>query len=239
MSVGSHHMFAFRLSPSDPTTTSFGPNNTPGNVGDCPAGGLEFHPFFHTSQTPVQDVIYPQGIGRSLKSTDNIRLNVHYINTTNGTLTAALHVTVDYVDASAVDTLAAEVFLNAVGITVPPGVSTQTFTSTMPYDIKLLGAGGHMHRRGTHFDAVTVASADPTSVRHVYSTDTWDEPVSAGFDPPMDLSSGDTIRWSCSYANNTGQTLTFGESAATNEMCIFGGTYYPAPNGDPIEVNLL
>lgn len=33
----------------------------------------------------------------------------------------------------------------------------------------------------------------------------------------------------CDYDNETDQTLTFGESAATNEMCIFVGAYYPPP----------
>jgi hypothetical protein len=54
------------------------------------------------------------------------------------------------------------------------------------------------------------------------------------FSPALGLSAGTSIRWACSYTNNTGQTLTFGESAAKNEMCIFTGTYYPAPDGNGI-----
>ena len=34
--------------------------------------------------------------------------------------------------------------------------------------------------------------------------------------------------------NQTDQALSFGESAATNEMCIFVGGYYPANDGEAI-----
>jgi len=67
----------------------------------------------------------------------------------------------------------------------------------------------------------------------LYQTTNWDDPPLEA--KSIDLAAGDQIQWSCTYNNDTGGILTFGESAATNEMCIFTGQYYPAPDtGDPM-----
>ncbi len=44
-----------------------------------------------------------------------------------------------------------------------------------------------------------------------------------------------SITWTCTYNNETGGTLTFGDSAEKNEMCIFLARFYSAPSGDEIE----
>ncbi len=45
----------------------------------------------------------------------------------------------------------------------------------------------------------------------------------------MQLKAGTAIRWYCDYNNTSGSTEYFqGQSAATNEMCMFTGMYYPA-----------
>jgi hypothetical protein len=43
----------------------------------------------------------------------------------------------------------------------------------------------------------------------------------------MDLAAGSQVTFSCTWVNNTSAPLTFGESAQTNEMCIFSGNVYP------------
>jgi hypothetical protein len=69
----------------------------------------------------------------------------------------------------------------------------------------------------------------------LYETTDWDEPVAVGYDPPVPLNPGDKITWTCTYNNDSGQNLTFGESAAINEMCIFTGRFYSSPTGDDLE----
>ncbi|HVU04683.1 MAG TPA: hypothetical protein VHE30_23170 [Polyangiaceae bacterium] len=213
MAKGSHHMFAFH-------GASY---NQDGAIGD--STGIEFAPYIHTAQTPEQLTRYPAGIGRYLPGADGIRLQVHYINTSDQDIQASVSLRIRYVNTDQVTFHAAEIFLNDVGVRVPPGTSTATTTVSMPYDVKLLGAGSHMHRRAVGFDSTT------NDGREIYTTTDWNEPVAAAFDPTIDIAQGGSITWSCTYDNQTGQTLTFGESAATNEMCIFSGVYYPAPNG--------
>ena len=47
------------------------------------------------------------------------------------------------------------------------------------------------------------------------------------------MTSSQSITWSCSYYNDTGATLTFGDSAISNVMCIYLGQYYPASPTQP------
>jgi len=57
--------------------------------------------------------------------------------------------------------------------------------------------------------------------------------------PAMQMSGSDSITWQCSYYNDTNSTLTFGDSAVNNVMCIYMGQYYPVvdpANPDLIEV---
>ena len=88
-----------------------------------------------------------------------------------------------------------------------------------------------MHQRGTHYEAFAVANRTGET-RPLYATDTWNEPASLDLAPPFEMKAGDTLKYSCTYDNKTGTTLTYGESAATNEMCNFFGVFYPSATGD-------
>jgi hypothetical protein len=50
------------------------------------------------------------------------------------------------------------------------------------------------------------------------------------FSTPLHLTSGTTITWSCTDLNTTSSTLTFGEYAETNVMCISVNIFYPVTN---------
>jgi hypothetical protein len=234
MTVGSHHLFVFRLTPDGfyGAPSNLGPNNTKGPLVDCPSGGTEFHPYVHAAQAPEQDSKYPDGVGQAFNSNETARIMVHYLNTKTEPVKTSVTVTMRYVAADQVQQLAASIFLNTIGIRVPAGKTTQTFSYKLTSDINLLAASGHMHQRGIHFVA-TAIKADGTK-KELYTTDTWDEPTPGVFDPATPLANGSGIQWACSYDNQTGKTLRFGESAVSNEMCIFTGTYYPAPGGGGI-----
>jgi hypothetical protein len=77
--------------------------------------------------------------------------------------------------------------------------------------------------------------ADTSTGVHLVDTTQWDSPPPVTYDPPVLLNPGDSITWTCTYDNNTGSTLTFGDSALKNEMCIYVGRYYSSPTGNDIE----
>jgi hypothetical protein len=251
MSPGAHHVFAFQIPAAEAAftpdaglyaaevpsladdggiTQTFAPDGGKTPLFDCPAGGLEFHSFFVFAQKAQDAVIYPKGIGRSLMASEAIRLNLHYLNATAAPIHVSAEITVTYVDAKAVKELAAGIFVFAKSLQVPTGVSTQTFAYQAPVDMQYLQFMGHMHSRGTYFEARAIAGATG-QVRPMYTSNTWDEPPSVNYAPAFALKTGDIISYSCTFANRTGGVLTFGESASTNEMCNFFGVFYPAVNG--------
>jgi hypothetical protein len=222
MSPGSHHFAAFRIA-----------GLAAGPMIDCPSGGLEAHEFIHAAQQVDQTTSYPPNVGRFLPATDGLRLMVHYLNATGQPKHAdGATFSMQYVDADQIQSKAAGVFLNNIGISVPPGQSSAAKSFALQSDIKLLVAVSHMHSHGVGFTSST------SDGRHLFDSTQWSEPRATEFKPPMEIGAGTTIAWTCSFQNDTGRTLTFGQSAATDEMCIFNGVYYPSPNGDSIVQNL-
>jgi len=211
MTEGSHHLFVFTLPNEELTGTG---------LVDCPGGHLEFHDFIHASQTPKMLIPYGPGIGRFVAAGTGFRIMLHIINATDTPKDAFVKLRTTYVDPDAVTYRAASMFLNYIGLSVPPGKSTVKASYEIPYDIYMIGALSHMHSRGVHFLAQT------DDGRKLFETDTWEEPTPVAFDPPVKIDKGTKIEWSCDYQNDTGLTMTFGESAAKNEMCIFPGKFY-------------
>ncbi len=212
MSPGSHHMFVFH-STSYTTDTNA--------VVDC--SGTEFSDFLHSAQTPTQTITYPPGVGRFLSATEGLQIMVHYINLTEDTITGQVTVKFHYVPRNQVQYLAEEMFLNQALLTVPIGSSTQSATYTTPFASEMISGVSHMHARAVGFNASTNTG---TTLYACSTGDCWNEPKPEAYSPPIPVPANTTITWSCMYDNNTGNTLTFGESAATNEMCIFSGIFY-------------
>ncbi|MDP9001090.1 MAG: hypothetical protein M3O46_13370, partial [Myxococcota bacterium] len=70
-----------------------------------------------------------------------------------------------------------------------------------------------------------------------YEEKNWDSPQLHLHSQPMQMSGNAPITWSCSYYNETASSLSFGESAINNVMCIYFGQYYPVV--DPKKPDLI
>jgi hypothetical protein len=211
LTQGSHHMFAFVM-PNNQLTLK-------GSLADCPSGGVEFHEYLTTTGSPQTTTQYPAGIGRIFAAGNGLRLNVHLINTGGAPKDASITFKVRVVDPASLDQRVASIFLNQVGLRVPAGMSTQSKTYAIPQEIWLMDTASHMHKRGIHFVATAGA-------QNIYDGTEWAEPTPKTFDPPLHLASGTQITWSCTYNNDSGGALSFGESASKNEMCILVGEFY-------------
>jgi hypothetical protein len=212
MAQGSHHMFAF-----------YEPNATNTSVVTCPQGGLQFQPFTFASQSANDVQTYPEGIGATVPATTGFTMNVHYINPGATPITGHVAITIYVAKPGIITQHAGVLFLNQALLVVPPtgqpAISTRTFT--LPQDVNLLSSVSHMHQRATNF----VATA--SSGEMLFESTQWSDPPSKAYSPALHLAAGTQITWSCTYVNDTGQPLTFGESAATNVMCISVSTIYP------------
>ena len=208
MPVGSHHMIVF-----------FVDGVTDGPLEDC--SGSEFHPNVFGAQTPDGIIDLPPGIGVTIPETTGLRYQLHFVNTGEqdavATVTTKFHVAAP----GAITQHAGQLLFSNESITIPPGVPTQvTKTCSVPQDLSLLGVSAHMHQHAVDFTATSGGTL-------LYETKSWSEPAPARFNPPFRLPANQGITFTCSYVNDTSQTVTFGESALTDEMCILGGIYYP------------
>jgi len=215
MMANSHHMFVFH----DP---SFNQNDNA--VSDC--SGIEFHDLLHMAQTPQQTLQYPTGVGRVLPANEGLRILVHLLNPATTDVTAQVTITFHTLAPNAVSKHAVSIFLNQLFLSVPPGMSDSPDSFTIPSDALLMSDVSHMHSRAVNFNAVVNETGDV-----LYQTTQWSEPVPKTFSPNLLLHACNNITWTCSFNNTTGTTLTFGESATQNEMCILVGVVYPTTAG--------
>jgi hypothetical protein len=215
MSPGSHHLLLFyKDNASDGTIT--------------PCSGLEFSPTPYGAQSPDAMVVYPQGIGALVKGTQGFHLNMHYVNASQNDLMAQVTIILHKAAPGSVTQHAGLFFFNNVsGVYVPAGTQkTLTATCTFPKDVNLLYATAHMHKYSLSMTATV-------NNQTIYTTDSWDAAPLLPFAPPLALTAGTALTWSSVIDNTSANTLTFGESANTNEMSIFDGQYYPADPANP------
>jgi hypothetical protein len=211
MAPGSHHLIVF-----------FDSAGTDGAVYEC--GGLEFGERVHGAQVPEYIREYPEGVGLPMYAREGLRFNMHYLNTTATEIRATVKLTILAAPAGTVKNRAGFLFLNNTGINVAArSKGTATKTCTIPANVQIMDLVSHMHMHATQIVAKTASG------RLVYEGTEWNHPTPSIFTPPLALGTDTRVTWTCSYDNQGDTPLSFGESAATNEMCILGGTFYPAP----------
>jgi hypothetical protein len=221
MAKGSHHLHLYNLTVGTGRTLE-----------DCDVS--DFHALVHAAGSPHAETQYPAGMARKIRGSKGLRMQLHYLNTGREPLTAQASIKLSPVDASTVTKWVAQLYLNRVYLSVPPGAGrTITTTCSIPSvygPISLIGAGSHMHMRGVHFVANTNKGVK------LIETEEWDEPPGVTYDPPIVMNPGDAVTWTCTYDNETAQPITFGPSAAKNEMCIYIASYYSSsPDATQLE----
>jgi hypothetical protein len=213
--VDSHHMFLF-----------YKAGAVDGAIQDCPNGGLEFHPFTFSSQLPDFVQSYPEHVGATIPAADGFTLNLHALNGGSAAVTAKLLVTMHVAKQGVITQHVGVLYLGQTNLTnppldIPPGVHTASASYVVAQDMNVLMSSSHMHRRATGFVAQT------SSGTQLFTTTLWSDPAPRYFSTPLALRSGTTVTWSCTYDNETGSDLVFGESAATNVMCVSYSTFFP------------
>jgi hypothetical protein len=214
ITVGSHHLLVFMLD-------QFA--NQPGPLEDC--SGLDFPgvPIF-ASQVAQDSMVYPPGVAITLKAASTLRFQAHYLNAGANYLPVTVSLKLRRAAPGTIQNQAG-VFLTGVNnIYVPPmATGKATFNCNVPYPMNIVAAMGHMHSHGTDI-AVTMAN------RPVFDQPTWSNVTPLAFAPPFASQAGDKLSYTCTYTNTTGIPLTFGESAKTDEMCVFVAMFYPVPS---------
>jgi len=165
----------------------------------------------------------PAGLSIKVTAGEQLLLNLHVLNTTDKVLSQTSAIEVLALDpASVVDEVGFVLAGVAGGLTVVPGESTQVGHCTMPVAVTVLSVFPHMHTRGGHQVVTTSATADPL----FDGPYTFNEQLNYWLEPPVVVPAQGQVEVTCTYRNDSGSTLRFGEGT-NDEMCFAGLYHYP------------
>jgi hypothetical protein len=223
MSQGSHHFIVYT------TEEAMRPDGT---MEDCAGGlggaGLGNVPvWLYSTQDPHGTLTTPEGVAMPLKAQQPLLFNMHYINTTQAPVTVQVWLNLKYASGS-FQRAGAFVTFNTQ-IAIPPG-GTQTVSGdcAVPGGAQFFLLSTHSHKHTV--DARASRFADGKLGETLVDTTDWEHATIARFAAPsfLTFAHGEQLHYQCSYQNDTQQTITVGQSALTNEMCMAVGYYFPS-----------
>jgi hypothetical protein len=232
----SHHFIAYQVgSGGGGALGGFGGGPQPdGTLSACSfgVGGT----WIYATSLPGQviELKMPDTVGLPFPVGTQIVLNMHFINP--GSTPAHPQVKMNFLFAKNVQYKAAAMQSFNTGINIPPatasGPGTQTVQGTCqpPVGSKFFAMTTHTHKHATLAEVNYLSGGKTTNI--VHTTD-WEHPDVGVWSAPsfLTVKSGDSFTYSCSYKNTSSAAVTVGEYAATNEMCMAIGYYFPASSG--------
>ena len=205
----------------------------------------------------------PDGVAYQFAANQFVRIEMHYINTTDGPLTATETTTLYAADPSnKIGTITDQADLLFIG---SPDIGSDTGATcagssrangpciaaggqytlheffTPGATEKFLGAKvfaitGHEHKTGTDVQVKIGTSASDTAMTSVYDPQpfTWSEPATTFHNPTFSIPTGGGFDFTCLATYHNNTTKPVAfGESATDEMCFFWAYYYPA-NGSHV-----
>ncbi len=216
MTPGSHHLILY-----------FGDTGKPDGTLDQDCGGLTGGsgiPYWaYSAQTATAEAVMPAEIGMTVPAGQKVYVQMHYLNTTDETISA--HVVIDGETYAAGETYtpAAAYITYNTQINIP-AMSTGSAggTCAVPSDAKFFTMSTHTHKRAT-LTRVTDGSD------MVFESDDWEHPGARLWtDNPFFSFASGSLTYRCEYNNTSNTAVGEGQSAATDEMCMAVGYFFPA-----------
>jgi len=168
----------------------------------------------------TDDFLFPDGVGLRLQAGQQIFLNAHTFNASDDPIEGRSGVSVlkaDSVDTEAEFTLAGPIFIGTQiqGDSEPHEISG---SCSVGGDGTILNWWPHMHQMGTH---MVVKVND-----EVVHDENFNFTEQINYPTERQVQQGDSINVTCTYVNDTGDPVTWGDSS-NNEMCFVGYYRYP------------
>jgi hypothetical protein len=222
MSPGSHHFILYT------TQNALYPDGT---FRDCSGGLGVSNPndpptWVYASQDPVRQMDMPPGVAMPLKAHQPLIFDMHYLNAGTEPKTVQVVLNVDHADGQYQRAGAYVTF--DTRISIPPG-GTQTVSGhcAVPPDVNFFAMSTHSHKRTLTAQANRYRDGQIGDA--LVLTRDWQHATIASWSNPfLTLNPGEEISYACSYQNDSTNTITVGESAEANEMCMVVGYYFPA-----------
>lgn len=176
----------------------------------------------------ISQMILPDGMGIRLRTGDRWVIQSHYVNPTASPVLVRDVVNLEAAHIEDIDTFASAFAHVDFDFAVPPGeLASAEIDCAWESDIDILAMAGHMHEWGRAY-SVDLVPTDGATER-IYEVTDWDPayrdapPIYSYAEGEMSLLAGDRFRTTCTWENDTDETLSF-----PAEMCTLSGIVYPA-----------
>jgi hypothetical protein len=205
-----------------------------------------------------EKIEYPAGTGIVLKPGQALLLNSHYANATFEAMRPKVYVNLYFAKQKVVHPLEAAAIGN-YNIFVPPNATrTTTARWTVPFDMYLILASSHEHKRGLLYTARIVEGSvdrpegdlvgstygDDSRPRgstpeapDFYRSEDWEHPTVLTYLEPRLFRQGTVVEFSCTHKNEKRVPVAFGP-LSDDEMCFFTALYYRADGAPPAGTRL-
>jgi hypothetical protein len=211
-----------------------GANNTSGPDGqyNCGVNNLGMV-MLYASGVGTSPLDFPQDVSVKIAANTQIHLNLHLFNASEKTLTGESAIWVKS-QPTPTPTLAEMVFAGTFGVVIPSNNQNVPVTGgcTSNRNFTMFALWPHMHKLANHSKFELIHGGNPEILHDAPYT--FNEQAYYKKSPEIQVQSGDEIKVTCTYLNNTGSTVTFGDSS-NNEMCFTGMYRYPAANAGLFE----
>ncbi|MFT3696628.1 MAG: hypothetical protein QM831_26040 [Kofleriaceae bacterium] len=226
MSPGSHHMIMYfpqngQNAGADGTIDEACNNNIPIWIFASQQQDL-------TLQFPTDDG-NGQPLAQEVPANQAAYFQMHYINTTDQPMT--VHVELNaYATTATTYTKTSPFVTYQFNISIPPDAvgTTVTQSCTPPAGVKFWEMSTHAHKQAVHTEVFDGSTS-------LFASDDWEHPGDKEWNANPFYTFSGKLTWTCIYNNNDPNdpnhttTVSQGQSAATQEMCMATAYTFPSP----------
>jgi hypothetical protein len=225
--IGSHHFLLFA------TNLDSIPSDLTGQY-DCTRGDepIMQHAtgILYGGQSPDGHVTFPPGVGLKVKAKQIFMMQAHYLNPAGHAIDATINMSFTKAAAGSVTTEAGFlIFYDPFIYLAPQAAASSAISCPVTGDITLMYGFTHYHQRGKAMKVWNDPDATTQAADPFHETNDWEHP--ADFVGSKTLAKGSFVRLQCDYVNPDANDVFQGPNAATSEMCVYAGLYYPKLGG--------
>lgn len=215
--LGTHHA-VLTISTSNTATGDY----------DCQAGSLDSE-MLYAAGVGTDDLMFPPGVAIHIPAGTYLNLNLHLFNATDNMLAGSSGVLVKVVAPAEVQHEADMMFSGTFNIGIPSDGQPHMAEGgcTAPSDWHIFTLWPHMHQTATHQTWTYTHAGTPITL--LDDTFLFEEQRNYPIADTL-IRKGDQIDTVCTYVNNTGTFMTWGDGS-DREMCFTGMYKYPAGGG--------
>ncbi|MDQ3366266.1 MAG: hypothetical protein M3680_12640 [Myxococcota bacterium] len=226
MTPGSHHLIMFTTANDKmpPGTMSAANCGFGGDVANTPRWTYSAQTASQTMSLPADDGTgKPLGIDIAASSAGFVQM--HYFNPTDQPITAHVTINAEALAAGEAYTKTAAYVTYNNNISIPAGATNDVESQSCnapPAGTRFWLMSTHAHKQ-----AIKTEVLDGSDM--VFSSTDWEHPEAVTWmAAPFKTFDSGKVTYRCTYNNPNPYSISSGDSAATDEMCMASGYYFPA-----------